>query len=469
MCLGVNFKLINKKQLLFSLCLIGFSLGLPAWLRVEQFRVHPLLWQGLAEDNQALVLGSALSLVMLNSIRCCPHYLGVFILTDAFEMTSHNKKLPLAQFSTAFALIYLVYHCIFVLHHVQYDFGMPAFLLIIFQTLLWYLNFSHVTMLKRLSILLFVLIGLQFLDLLPSLNGLPFGQGETSQDIKLVSQLMDMEMLLNTTMVVGCFLFMLIATILFLLIRDENRLREISTLQAEQQMIYPIMMLQELKNRSAQELQHLVHDLKTPLTSIQTFAYVTKQKANDPDIVKYMSYVEDSVDNMSTMISEILYESHVSLISGERLLNSVTAQISPSPYASCVHVVNHARDAYIKVNRVRLVRAIINLTDNANKASSPHHPLEILLTLDRAAPLPNTAKQVVLTIEDNGVGISPDDLSVIWQRGTSFAQSSGLGLSFVQEVIEQSGGTIAITSELGSGTCITITLPEGENEHDETH
>ena len=73
---------------------------------------------------------------------------------------------------------------------------------------------------------------------------------------------------------------------------------------------------------------------------------------------------------------------------------------------------------------------------------------------------------VQLTVQDNGVGISQEDLDRIWQRfyqaDPSRQESAGLGLglSMVQQIVALHGGTVAVASVKGRGTTFTVTLPE---------
>jgi signal transduction histidine kinase len=73
--------------------------------------------------------------------------------------------------------------------------------------------------------------------------------------------------------------------------------------------------------------------------------------------------------------------------------------------------------------------------------------------------------EVLLTIADNGIGISSDDLSHIWerfyraknQRGSHMQeQGSGLGLVIVKKLVQLQDGKINVASELGKGTTFTI-------------
>ena len=85
-------------------------------------------------------------------------------------------------------------------------------------------------------------------------------------------------------------------------------------------------------------------------------------------------------------------------------------------------------------------------------------------------PLSDLLKKVAnamrLTVQDNGIGISQENLDKIWQRVYQADPSRqenaglGLGLSMVQQIVTLHGGTVAVTSAPGHGTTFTVTLPE---------
>ena len=112
-------------------------------------------------------------------------------------------------------------------------------------------------------------------------------------------------------------------------------------------------------------------------------------------------------------------------------------------------------------DRARLVQVVQNLIRNAIR-----HTPEGGIVLVTARP---DDQRIIVSVQDTGFGISPEDLPHIFDRFYRGERSrnrgyggAGLGLAIAKRMIEQMGGTIAVESELGEGSMFTITLPAGD-------
>jgi len=79
---------------------------------------------------------------------------------------------------------------------------------------------------------------------------------------------------------------------------------------------------------------------------------------------------------------------------------------------------------------------------------------------------------VLITVQDDGMGIDPSYLEDIWEEGFSTKDSSGIGLPFVKNVIHQHGGTVQIESEPKVYTRVDMFIPfqsKEDNEDDSRH
>ena len=121
----------------------------------------------------------------------------------------------------------------------------------------------------------------------------------------------------------------------------------------------------------------------------------------------------------------------------------------------------------IRADRGRLQEALYNLLDNAVKYSREHG--EITLVARRRD------QQIVLSVSDNGIGISKDDLPRIFERfyrvdkarTPENIRGTGLGLAIVKHIAQLHGGHVEAESELGKGTTIRVVLPIAQNPNDE--
>ena len=109
----------------------------------------------------------------------------------------------------------------------------------------------------------------------------------------------------------------------------------------------------------------------------------------------------------------------------------------------------------INGNKIRLSRAIINLITNAyNGVSKETGKIHIMVEEKETF--------VNITVTDNGSGIEAGDMEHIWDLGYSDKQSTGLGLPFVRQVIENHKGAVHVESEKNHYTKVIVCLRKGE-------
>ena len=118
--------------------------------------------------------------------------------------------------------------------------------------------------------------------------------------------------------------------------------------------------------------------------------------------------------------------------------------------------------AWVPGDDDHLRQLVRNLLDNAIKFTPHGGAVRTGLTIDHGR------QKVVLTVQDEGVGIPPEDLPHIFERffrgdrsrqRQPGRQSSGLGLSICQTIVQALGGEISAESTVGRGSVFTVTLP----------
>ena len=212
------------------------------------------------------------------------------------------------------------------------------------------------------------------------------------------------------------------------------------------------------------------HELKTPLTVIQTEIEMLQMKPN---------LTEEERENLQQLLSEVEYASKlaVDLIYLSRLESSVISNPSREDLDSIVketvsHYMSIAARKGIKMHtsltgrckvdadRELLKRALINVLENAIKYTGRGNEVSVVTKHEEGS------SKAEVIIRDHGVGISVEELPRVFDRfyrtrsaRSSDEKGSGLGLSIAKRIIEEHGGTIAIGSKVGSGTTVKIGLP----------
>jgi signal transduction histidine kinase len=210
------------------------------------------------------------------------------------------------------------------------------------------------------------------------------------------------------------------------------------------------------------------HELKTPAASIQAAAETLLHAADDDPaaVQRFAGQLEREAVRLSRIVTDLLDLSRLETGSDlherihldalvreetERFLDvSDEAGLTLTADAASVpSVLGSARDCALMIR---------NLLDNAIRYSPPGGSVR--------AQVSSEDDTVVLRVIDTGVGIPRKDLDRIFERffRVDRARSretggTGLGLSIVRHVVENHGGTLAVQSELGRGTTMTVRLP----------
>lgn len=454
--------------LCMALALLALGVVAPAFLTVENFQVYRSLEKALKQWEKIYVLLAALQLVCLNTLRAIPHYLGAFFLAEAINDTNEKHWTPLSMMAT-FITIPGIYFIIEKVYGIHYDLGIPAVSMIATTLIFSRIRFDFVNITKKVLMMTMMIVAIQFLDIMPGLRGLPIGRGESSFDIKLTADFLGADHFLQGMASVCCVLFLAVSILLVVLIHDENNIKRISEQKEQSERALMENQLRELENRTYMELNHLVHDLKSPLTSMQTLVGVVKlscESEQQGQNVHYLEMIESGIERMSSMISEILYEDRMTETTPHKILKGVLAQASATEYAEIIQVENQVPGTPVAVNRIRFTRALINLLENAYYAVDSE---EGAIWLEVTPAQLDGKAGVCFEVRDNGSGIDADTLKRVRVNGFSTRGSSGLGLSFAETVVSQSGGRMDIHSTPGDGTQVKIFLPvcadaDGGNE-----
>ncbi|AGB40792.1 PAS domain S-box [Halobacteroides halobius DSM 5150] len=226
--------------------------------------------------------------------------------------------------------------------------------------------------------------------------------------------------------------------------------------------------IKQLEQMRKDFVSNVSHELKTPLTSIK--GYVETLMESELESGTYNSFlkvINDEAERLEHLINDILdlskIESSDSLLKENVDMVEVVNGIIPvvEPKAQRKNIILNldvpAKLPIIKGNKDQLSRLMINLVDNAIKYTPSGGKVEV-----RSYSEDNN---IVIEVEDNGIGIPQEDISRIFERfyRVNKARSrklggTGLGLSIVKHIVEQHQGIIEVESELEKGTKFIVRL-----------
>jgi two-component system, NtrC family, sensor histidine kinase PilS len=148
---------------------------------------------------------------------------------------------------------------------------------------------------------------------------------------------------------------------------------------------------------------------------------------------------------------------HIERHDVRRALRDTALLLRNSPELHESHVVDVEvphDELWYEADEGQIKQIVWNLATNALRAMPDGGRLRL------AAASEPSAGGIVLTVEDQGVGIEPADLDSLFQPfHGSFAKGSGLGLAIVHRIVTDYNGEIQVSSQAGKGTTVSVRLP----------
>ena len=214
------------------------------------------------------------------------------------------------------------------------------------------------------------------------------------------------------------------------------------------------------------------HELRTPLTSINGFAeLLTADESIPAQAREFVSIIANESQRMSRMINTFLSVTQLQRKDKQEVLkiplrlDEVVREtiVSLQPVAKKKRIRLIEQPAHrippVAADKSLITQAVKNLVNNAIKYSPERTTVTVSTALE--------AEAVRVCVEDRGFGIPAEAKERVWDKFYRVVregqekdeESTGLGLSFVREVVEQHGGHVELDSEEGRGSRFSFTLP----------
>lgn len=232
--------------------------------------------------------------------------------------------------------------------------------------------------------------------------------------------------------------------------------------------------LREADEAKTQFLMRVSHELRTPMNTVLGMNEMIRRESSEQDIRKYAGEVADAGRHMLALIDEVLETSRLESgrltiteepYSPARILKAAEEMIRPLAEKKGLELrVEGAPELcsetyYLDGDAPHIQQIVVNLLSNAVKYTDKGY-----ISLRLSGQQEGGEKRILWSVEDSGIGISPEDQGKIFEnfgRGsnTDGKDGMGLGLAIVQQLAGAMGGRIALQSELGKGSCFTLFLP----------
>jgi two-component system sensor histidine kinase BaeS len=248
-------------------------------------------------------------------------------------------------------------------------------------------------------------------------------------------------------------------------VRSQDELGELAS--AFNQMSADLSRANELRRQMTADI---AHDLRTPLSVITGYTEALRDGVLTP-MPETFQTLHQEAEHLSLLVEDLRTLSLADageltltrqLLHPHELLERMAAAYLPKAQELEVtlQVTAEANVPPVNVDPERMVQVLGNLVGNALRYTPAGGQISLAAT--------QQGNNVLLTVQDNGVGIAPDELPRIFDRfyrgdvaRQTYEGESGLGLAIAKSIVELHEGTITVESSLGEGTTFTVALPAG--------
>ncbi|MDU5494101.1 MAG: HAMP domain-containing sensor histidine kinase [Clostridium perfringens] len=209
------------------------------------------------------------------------------------------------------------------------------------------------------------------------------------------------------------------------------------------------------------------HELKTPLTNIQSHLEAMIDGIWEPTEKRLLS-VKEEAERLSSLVSDMQKlnkydEASIKLkkdnVNISDIICFVIFQFSNLAKSKNIKIEYEKKNINLYCDKDKITQALVNILSNAIRYSNEG---SIIFIEERLKD-----SKVIISIEDQGIGISEEDLKYVFERfyradksRTRATGGTGIGLTIVKSIVSSHGGEVKLESKLGEGSKFTIILPK---------
>jgi signal transduction histidine kinase len=209
--------------------------------------------------------------------------------------------------------------------------------------------------------------------------------------------------------------------------------------------------------------KQVAHEIKNPLTPMRLSVQSFQRKFNPEDenihqkVDEYSQTLIQQIDTMSSIASAFSNFAKMPAQQNETLNVVNIVKLGLDIFSEDYIVFSSEEDEILaNFDRTQLIRVVTNLVKNGIQAipdDRDNPKIEVRIVSEN--------EMVKITVEDNGIGITEENKSKIFEpKFTTKSSGMGLGLAMVKNIVETYQGNITFTSQLGNGTIFTVIFPK---------
>jgi len=207
------------------------------------------------------------------------------------------------------------------------------------------------------------------------------------------------------------------------------------------------------------------HEVKNALVAVKTFIDLLLEKHQDAELA---GIVRTEMGRIGSIISRMLKlasptQGEFTSLRINEVLERSLRLVTPQCESQLVGIVKHLDHSPLSLlgSEDALQQAFMNLFLNAMDAMAQGGSLSVTTRVAEYAPAGTGSQgRIHITIQDTGPGISPENISRLFEPFfTTKPHGTGLGLSITRRIVEEHGGSVAVESPPGKGTCFHVLLP----------
>jgi len=233
-----------------------------------------------------------------------------------------------------------------------------------------------------------------------------------------------------------------------------------------------VTLMKEFEQLKSDMISLMSHELRTPLTSINGFSELLALDDKIPEESReFLQIISNESQRMSRMIDTFLSVTQLEradkkevtkiALRLDEVVREAIATMLPIAKKKRIRLVEQANGTIppVAADKSLITQALMRFLDNAIRYSPERTTVAVSTVLE--------AEAVRVIVEDRGYGVPTESIDRIWEKFYRVArdgqekdeESTGLGLAFVKEVVEQHGGSVAVESEVGRGSKFSFALP----------